>query len=42
LIEWDENIPPWDVLAAEASTARAIRSEALGPEREAGTWATAL
>jgi hypothetical protein len=30
LIEWDEDIPPWDVLAAEASKARAIREEVLG------------
>jgi uncharacterized protein len=29
LVEWDENIPSWDVLSAEASRARALRSETL-------------
>jgi uncharacterized protein (UPF0276 family) len=30
LIEWDESIPPWHVLAAEAAQARAVRQDALG------------
>lgn len=30
LIEWDDEIPEWDVLAAEASKARRIRDEVLG------------
>jgi uncharacterized protein len=29
LIEWDDDIPAWDVLAAEADTARAVRAEIL-------------
>jgi uncharacterized protein (UPF0276 family) len=29
LVEWDEDIPSWDVLAGEAETARSTRSEAL-------------
>ncbi len=31
LIEWDENIPSWDVLALEATTARNVREDALSP-----------
>jgi uncharacterized protein (UPF0276 family) len=27
LIEWDEDIPEWDVLAAEAEKARVVRRE---------------
>lgn len=30
LVEWDEDIPTWDVLASEAEAARAARDEALG------------
>jgi uncharacterized protein (UPF0276 family) len=30
LIEWDDDIPEWSVLAAEAEKARAIRDEATG------------
>jgi len=30
LIEWDDDIPSWDVLAAEAQRARTIRSEIFG------------
>jgi uncharacterized protein len=30
LIEWDDEIPEWSVLAAEAEKARAVRNEALG------------
>jgi uncharacterized protein len=29
LVEWDEDIPSWDVLAGEAETARSTRNEAL-------------
>jgi uncharacterized protein (UPF0276 family) len=29
LVEWDEDIPAWEVLVAEAASARALRSEAL-------------
>jgi hypothetical protein len=31
LIEWDEDIPSWDELALEASTARKMREEAVRP-----------
>jgi uncharacterized protein (UPF0276 family) len=34
LVEWDEDIPAWSVLAAEAQAARAIRNEALGVAAE--------
>jgi len=30
LIEWDEDIPEWEVLSAEASKARALRAEVIG------------
>jgi hypothetical protein len=30
LIEWDDEIPEWPVLAAEAEKARSARNEALG------------
>jgi uncharacterized protein (UPF0276 family) len=30
LVEWDDEIPTWDVLAAEAAKARAFRAEVLG------------
>ncbi|HEY5145175.1 MAG TPA: DUF692 domain-containing protein [Polyangiaceae bacterium] len=35
LIEWDENIPSWSVLAAEGQAARVARNDALGPAAEA-------
>jgi hypothetical protein len=35
LIEWDEDIPEWDVLASEASKARDVRARVLG-SRPAG------
>jgi uncharacterized protein (UPF0276 family) len=31
LVEWDDDIPAWDVLALEASTARNAREEATRP-----------
>ena len=31
LVEWDDDIPSWEVLAAEATRARALRAEVLGP-----------
>ncbi len=31
LIEWDEHIPPWGTLLAEAERARAIEDDVLGP-----------
>ena len=34
LIEWDEDIPEFDVLAAEAALARATREDTLGIDRE--------
>jgi uncharacterized protein (UPF0276 family) len=33
LIEWDDDIPSWDVLSLEAATARRVREEALSPLR---------
>lgn len=41
LIEWDENIPAWDVLAAEAALARAARGEVLAQasKETGGAWA---
>jgi uncharacterized protein (UPF0276 family) len=30
LVEWDENLPAWDVLAREAAKARSVRDELLG------------
>jgi uncharacterized protein (UPF0276 family) len=42
LVEWDEEIPAWDVLAAEAERTRVVRAEALGgAARGEGQWATA-
>jgi uncharacterized protein (UPF0276 family) len=32
LVEWDEQIPPWEVLSAEAALARAVRVEVLATE----------
>jgi uncharacterized protein (UPF0276 family) len=42
LVEWDDNIPPWDVLAAEATKAREVRAEVFGERRPAeAAWANA-
>jgi uncharacterized protein (UPF0276 family) len=41
LVEWDESIPTWDVLAAEAVTARAVRDEVVGAHRTTPAEATA-
>jgi uncharacterized protein (UPF0276 family) len=38
LVEWDEQIPAWDVLAKEAAVARSARSEALAGA-EGSRWA---
>jgi uncharacterized protein (UPF0276 family) len=36
LVEWDENIPEWEVLVQEAAAARAAREDALAlPEKAA-------
>jgi uncharacterized protein (UPF0276 family) len=40
LVEWDEQIPTWDVLAKEAEVARAARAEALAGTED-GRWAIA-
>lgn len=37
LIEWDDEIPEWSVLAAEAEKARAVRDEVTGARRSAAT-----
>jgi hypothetical protein len=34
LIEWDDEIPEWSVLAAEAEKARAMRDEVTGATRD--------
>jgi uncharacterized protein (UPF0276 family) len=39
LVEWDEDIPSWAVLADEAETARSARSEALAAASESTRWA---
>ena len=42
LVEWDENIPAWDVLVAEASKARAVRAEVVeGRKPGEAAWASA-
>jgi uncharacterized protein (UPF0276 family) len=41
LVEWDESIPAWEVLAAEAEQARAIRDEVLGEGARREAWAGA-
>lgn len=42
LVEWDEDIPAWEVLAAEAQRTRAVRDEVFGgAARGEGPWATA-
>jgi uncharacterized protein len=35
LIEWDDEIPAWEVLSAEAAKARGLRDEVLGVGRTA-------
>jgi uncharacterized protein (UPF0276 family) len=40
LIEWDQDIPTWDVLAAEASIARCVRDQTLGARASAASVAT--
>jgi hypothetical protein len=40
LIEWDQNIPPWDILLTEAAKARAVRDNTLGVGCERNTCAT--
>jgi uncharacterized protein len=42
LIEWDQDIPSWDVLAEEAAEARRVRAEVLGAPREEPSWAGAI
>jgi uncharacterized protein (UPF0276 family) len=40
LVEWDEQIPPWDVLSAEASLARSARADVLATRTQgAQPWA---
>jgi len=39
LVEWDENIPTWELLAAEAAMARSIRDEAIATRAENTPWA---
>ncbi len=39
LVEWDEDIPSWSVLANEAEAARRARDEALAPASEGPRWA---
>jgi uncharacterized protein len=40
LVEWDEDIPAWDVLASEAEIARSARTEALAAVTESSRCAT--
>jgi len=37
LIEWDDDIPTWDLLSLEAETARLAREEALSPKQSGAT-----
>jgi uncharacterized protein (UPF0276 family) len=39
LVEWDEDIPSWSVLAKEAEAARLARDETLRPASEGRRWA---
>jgi uncharacterized protein (UPF0276 family) len=41
LVEWDENIPEWSVLAAEAEAARAVRDAVFLPTVEGTAWIAA-
>jgi uncharacterized protein len=42
LVEWDESIPAWEVLAAEATQARAVRDEVLASLTRERPCATAI
>jgi uncharacterized protein (UPF0276 family) len=42
LVEWDEQIPAWDVLAAEAARARDVRDEVLATQRREQPWASTI
>jgi uncharacterized protein (UPF0276 family) len=42
LVEWDELIPEWDVLAAEAARARTVRDEVLAERQERRAWVGAI
>ena len=42
LVEWDEQIPAWDVLDAEARRARAVRDEVVATRAEERPWASAI
>jgi uncharacterized protein (UPF0276 family) len=42
LVEWDESIPAWETLAAEAHKARVVRDEVFGERKvEGAAWASA-
>ncbi|HEY3818113.1 MAG TPA: DUF692 domain-containing protein [Polyangiaceae bacterium] len=41
LVEWDESIPAWDVLSAEAALAREVRDEVLAPPAKERPWVSA-
>jgi hypothetical protein len=41
LVEWDESIPAWEVLSAEAAQARAVRDQVLATLPEERPWASA-
>jgi uncharacterized protein (UPF0276 family) len=38
LVEWDENIPSWDVLSNEAALARSVRDEVLAVAPKEAAW----
>jgi uncharacterized protein (UPF0276 family) len=42
LVEWDEQIPAWDVLAAEAGRARTVRDEVLAAQRPEQPWTSTI
>jgi uncharacterized protein (UPF0276 family) len=42
LVEWDELIPAWEVLAGEAQRARAVREEVLAAAGGGAPWAAAV
>jgi len=42
LVEWDESIPAWEVLSAEAAHARTVRDEVLATPPEERPWASAI
>jgi hypothetical protein len=41
LVEWDEDIPAWDVLAEEAALARRMRAEVLSTRPPEASWTAA-